>query len=91
VPATGPGNARFIPTSWWIYTVGALLVAYSAYFTDSIPRYTMAAFPLFAAFAWKLPSRIVGVVAVLMLCTQAVLLVPVLTTAVHPSAVPLVP
>jgi hypothetical protein len=91
LPATGPAGRRFIPTSWWIYTVGALLVAYSAYFTDSIPRYTMAAFPLFAAFAWKLPSRIVGVVAVLMLCTQAVLLVPVLTTAVHPAAVPLVP
>ena len=90
-PATDSANARFIPASWWIYTVGALLVAYSAYFTDSIPRYAMAAFPLFAAFAWKLPPRIVGVVAVLLLCTQAALLVPVLTTAVHPAAVPLVP
>ena len=38
-----------------MYTVAALLVAYSAYFTDSIPRYTMAAFPLFVAFAWKIP------------------------------------
>jgi len=91
LPATATADQRVIPTSWWIYTVGALLFAYSAYFTDSIPRYAMAAFPLFAAFAWKLPSRIVAVVAALLLCTQAALLVPVLTTAVHPAAVPLVP
>jgi hypothetical protein len=84
-------GSSIIPLSWWVYTVGALLVAYSAYFTDSIPRYTMAAFPLFAAIAWKLPARIVGVVAALLVCMQAALLVAVLTIALHPMAVPLVP
>jgi hypothetical protein len=92
LPAAGPAaGSSAIPLSWWVYTVGALLVAYSAYFTDSIPRYTMAAFPLFAAIAWKLPARIVGVVAALMACMQAALLVAVLTIALHPMALPLVP
>jgi hypothetical protein len=93
LPATGPvaAGSSIIPLSWWVYTVGALLVAYSAYFTDSIPRYTMAAFQLFAAIAWKLPARIVGVVAALLVCMQAALLVAVLTIALHPMAVPLVP
>ena len=49
-----------MPASWWVYTVGALLIAYSAYYTDSIPRYAMAAFPLFVAFAWKLPRTLEG-------------------------------
>ena len=90
--AGGPGaGLGAIPLSWWVYTVGALLVAYSAYFTNSILRYTMVAFPLFAAFAWKLPARIVGVVAVLMVCMQATLLVAAVSVAFHPVAVPFVP
>ncbi len=82
---------RAIPLSWWIYTVGALLVAYSAYFTDSIPRYTMVAFPLFVAFAWKIPSRLDWAVAGVMACLQCALLMAVLMVAVHPVAVPIVP
>ena len=80
-----------IPASWWVYTIGALLVAYSAYFTDSIPRYTMAAFPLFVAFAWALPRRMDAAVVGVMACLQGVLLVAVLSIAVHPVLVPLVP
>jgi mannosyltransferase PIG-V len=91
LPQSGAGIRNAIPLSWWIYTGGALLIAYSAYFTDSIPRYAMVAFPLFAAFAWKLSARITGVVAALMACMQVTLFIVVLTTAVHPSAVPLVP
>jgi hypothetical protein len=90
LPATGT-SARVVPASWWVYTIGALLIAFSAYYTDSIPRYTMVAFPLSAAFAWKLPSRVVSGLAALMACMQAALLVRVLTIAVHPVAVPLVP
>jgi hypothetical protein len=75
-----------VPASWWVYTVGALLIAYSAYFTNSIPRYTMAAFPLFVAFAWKLPrsmeAAVVGVLAFL----QCALLLAVLSSVMHPSA-----
>ena len=78
-----------VPASWWVYTVGALLIAYSAYFTNSIPRYTMAAFPLFVAFAWKVPrsmeSAVVGVLAFL----QAALFIAVLSSVMHPSSLSL--
>ena len=84
-----PGRTS-VPASWWLYTVGALLVAYSAYFTDSIPRYTMAAFPLFAALAWRVRDRALWVVAAGMAVVQVALLVDVLS-AVHPVVDPLVP
>ena len=85
------GALAAVPASWWVYTVGALLVAYSAYFTDSIPRYTMAAFPLFVAFAWKLPRSMEGAVVGAMACLQGALLVAVLSSAVHPIMAPLLP
>ena len=85
------GALAAVPASWWVYTVGALLVAYSAYFTDSIPRYTMAAFPLFVAFAWKLPRSMEGAVVGVMACLQGALLVAVLSSAVHPIMAPLLP
>jgi hypothetical protein len=80
-----------IPASWWVYTAGALLAAYSAYFTDSIPRYTMAAFPLFVAFAWVLPRKMDAVAVGVMACLQGALMIAVLSVAVHPMLVPLVP
>ncbi len=85
------GAVAAIPASWWVYTVGALLIGYSAYFTDSIPRYTMAAFPLFVAFAWKLPRSLEGAVVGLMACLQGALMVVMLTAVVHPVAAPLLP
>ena len=80
-----------IPLHWWVYTIGALLVAYSAYFTDSIPRYTMAAFPLFAALAWKLPPRADSALVGVMACLQGALLVAILTIVPHAGLVPIVP
>jgi Mannosyltransferase (PIG-V) len=85
------GGAAIIPRSWWIYTFGVLLVAFSAYYLDSIARYAMVAFPLLAAFAWKLPRRWTPPVAALMLCAQAALLVTVLSNVWHPIIMPLVP
>jgi hypothetical protein len=85
------GTIAAVPASWWVYTVGTLLIAYSAYFTDSIPRYTMAAFPLFVAFAWKLPRSMEGAVVGVMACLQGALLVAVLSSALHPMAAPLLP
>ncbi len=90
-PALVNSGPVAIPTSWWVYTAGTLLVAYSAYFSDSIARYVMVAFPLFVAFAWKLPRRWTGPVVALMACSQAALLVAVLEPAWHPVAQPLVP
>ena len=76
------GAVANVPASWWAYTVGALLIAYSAYSTNSILRYAMAAFPLFAVFAWWLPRRFDGAVVGVLACVQAALLI----TALHPSA-----
>jgi hypothetical protein len=76
------GSIAAVPASWWVYTVGALLIAYSAYFSNSIPRYTMAAFPLFVAFAWKLPRTMEGGLVGVLACLQGALLIAVL----QPSA-----
>jgi hypothetical protein len=89
--ASGESGGYRIPVAWWLYTVSAVLVGYSAYFPNSIPRYTMAAFPLFAAFAWKLPRRFDVPVVVVMAVFQGALLLGVLDITVHPVAVPLVP
>ena len=90
-PALTGNGAVAIPASWWIYTAGTLLVAYSAYFPDSIARYVMVAFPLFVACAWKLPRRWTALVVFVMACTQAALLVAVLEPAWHQVVQPLVP
>ncbi len=81
---------RSVPGSWWVYTVGSLLVAYSAYFSVSIARYTMAAFPLFAALAWRLRHHRLWPVVAGMGLVQAALFLDVLR-AVHPVVDPLVP
>jgi hypothetical protein len=88
-PRTVGGAIATVPGSWWVYTIGALLIAYSAYFTNSIPRYTMAAFPLFVAFAWKLPRSMESAVVGVLACLQGALLVGVLSSAMHPSALSL--
>jgi hypothetical protein len=80
------GAIAAVPASWWVYTVGALLIAYSAYSTNSIPRYTMAAFPLFVAFAWKLPRSMESAVVGVLAFVQGALLIAVLSSALHPSA-----
>ncbi len=88
-PRTVGGAIAALPASWWVYTIGALLIAYSAYFTNSIPRYTMAAFPLLVAFAWKLPRSMESAVVGVLACLQGALLVGVLDSAMHPSALSL--
>jgi hypothetical protein len=83
-------GAPSIPASWWIYTVGTLLVAYSADVPDSIARYAMVAFPLFVAFGWKLRRWTVPV-AGLMVCAQAALFVAVLSSTWRNGMVFLMP
>jgi hypothetical protein len=85
------GTMATVPASWWVYTVAALLIAYSAYFTDSIPRYTMAAFPLFVAFAWKLPRSMEAAVVGVLASFQVALLIGVLSSAAHASGLSLLP
>ena len=85
---------RAAPIAWWVYAVGALLVAYSAYFPDSIPRYATAAFPLFAAFAWRLGATrriwVLPATVIAMALAQAALLLEVLGM-IHLTAGPLIP
>jgi Dolichyl-phosphate-mannose-protein mannosyltransferase len=85
------GAIATVPASWWVYTIGALLIAYSAYFTNSIPRYTMAAFPLFVAFAWKLPRSMEAAVVGVLASFQVALLIGVLSSAAHASGLSLLP
>jgi hypothetical protein len=47
---------RRLPTAWKIYVAGTVLVAFSSYYTNGIPRYTMMAFPLVVGIVWKLRS-----------------------------------
>ncbi len=68
-----------IPAAWWVFTVAALLVAFSPSTPESVPRYTMAAFPLFAAFAWRLRARGTWLVAGFMGLLQALFLLDVLS------------
>ena len=51
----------------------------------------MAAFPLFVAFAWALPRKLDAAVVGVMACLQGALLIAVVSVAVHPALVPLVP
>ena len=64
--------------------MGALLTAFSPYYPNSILRYTMAAFPLFVAYAWKIKPTWDGAVVGTMACAQGALTMIVLIGVVHP-------
>ena len=81
---------RSLPAAWWVYSVGSLLAAYSAYFSVSIARYTMAAFPLLAALAWRFRAHRVWPLALGLGLVQVALFLDVLR-AVQPVVDPLVP
>lgn len=81
-------RVRRIPVSWWIYTAGTVAIALSAYFIDSIPRYTMVAFPLFVGIAWKARSATRTVLLVGFAGGQAVLTVVFLSGVLHPLTTP---
>ena len=82
---------RRVPLSWWVYTVGTIAVAFSAYFTNSIPRYTLVAFPLFVGIAWKARSVTRTALLVGFASLQGVLTVVFLTGVVHPVTPPFFP
>jgi hypothetical protein len=73
-----------LPAYWWVFTVGALLTAFSPYYPNSILRYTMAAFPLFVAYAWKIKPTWDGAIVGVMACAQGALTMIVLIGVVHP-------
>jgi hypothetical protein len=79
-----------IPTYWWVFTIGALLTAFSPYYPNSILRYTMVVFPLFVAFAWKVKPTWDGALVGMMACAQGALTMIILIGVVHPM-IPVIP
>jgi hypothetical protein len=73
-----------IPAYWWVFTIGSVLGAMSPYVPTSVLRYTMAAFPLFAAFAWKIRPNWQGAVVGTLVLSQCALMVVVLLGTLHP-------
>jgi hypothetical protein len=73
-----------IPPYWWVFTIGAVLTAFSPYYPNSILRYTMAAFPLFVAYAWRIKPAWEGAIAATMAMTQGAMTIIVLVAVVHP-------
>ena len=84
-------RTRRVPLTWWLYTLGTLAVAFSAYYTDSIPRYTMVAFPLLVGLAWKLRATSRAVLVATFGCLQGVLTIVFLIGVVHPMSPPFAP
>jgi hypothetical protein len=72
-----------IPSYWWVFTVGALATAFSPYYPNSILRYSMAAFPLFVAMAWKVKANWDGAIIGVMACAQGALTMIVLIGPHH--------
>jgi hypothetical protein len=85
-------RTRGVPSSWWIYTIGTVAIAFSAFYSDSIPRYAMVAFPLLVAIAWHVRSaaRTIAVTA-LCACLQGILTVVFLIGAAHLISPPFTP
>jgi hypothetical protein len=80
-----------VPMVWWVYTIGTVLVAFSPSLTNSDLRFTLVAFPLFAACAWKLKPAWEGAVVGCLATTQGAIAIIVLISAVHPQPVPVYP
>jgi dolichyl-phosphate-mannose-protein mannosyltransferase len=74
-----------LPAWWWVFTLGALATAFSPYYPNSILRYTMAAFPLFAAYAWRIKPTWDGAIVGTMACAQAALTIVIITGTLHPK------
>jgi hypothetical protein len=73
-----------IPAYWWVFTIGSVLGMMSPYAPTSILRYSMAAFPLLAALAWKIRPHWQYFLVGLMGVTQAMLFGAVLVGTLHP-------
>ena len=52
-----------VPLAWWVFAVGSVMAIAIPDFEQSLLRYSMAAFPLFAAYAWKIRPTWEGAIA----------------------------
>lgn len=49
-------HLRTLPVEAWVYTIGSILLAFSAFWATSILRYVLAIFPLFALLVQRIPK-----------------------------------
>jgi hypothetical protein len=80
-----------IPLFWWVFTVGSALGTLSPYWPTSILRYSMAIFPLFAGYAWKIRPAWTGGVVGALAVSQGALAVMIFVAVVHPQVTLLAP
>jgi hypothetical protein len=80
-----------LPAAWWIYAVLSVLGAMSPYWPTSMLRYSLAVFPMFAAFAWKLRGTWFTSVVAMCALAQGALAVMLLAGLVYPQATLLAP
>jgi len=73
-----------IPTCWWVFTIGGVLAALSPYEPNSVLRYSLAVFPLFAAVAWKMRPTWEGPVVGILAFSQGILVLMILVGTMHP-------
>ena len=80
-----------VPSFWWVYTIGSVLVMASPNVLQSILRYSMAVFPLFAAYAWKIRKTWEGAVVGGMGMMQGALAAVVFVTVLHEVTATVIP
>jgi hypothetical protein len=73
-----------IPIYWWIFTLGSIGAMAAPDFEQSLLRYSMAAFPLFAAFAWKIRPTWEGAIAATSGLMQGALALVIFVEVLHP-------
>lgn len=73
-----------VPLTWWVFGVGSVLAMAFTHFEQSTLRYAMAAFPLFAAFAWKIRPTWEGTIAAALALMQGALALVVFVGVLHP-------
>ncbi len=82
---------RTVPLEWLIYAAGSALIALSPYWPVSVPRYSLVAFPLFAAIAAHVPKRFESSMAGSLAMLQGALATVVFVGIITWQTAPLVP
>lgn len=73
-----------VPLHWWVFAVGSVLAMAIPDAEQSILRFSLVAFPLFAAFAWKIRPTWEGAIAGTMGFMQGALAVVIFVEVLHP-------
>jgi hypothetical protein len=73
-----------VPPHWWVFAVGSVLAMASPSSEQALLRYSLVAFPLFAAFAWKIRPTWEGAIAGTMGLMQGVTALAIFVAVIHP-------